>query len=131
MIPRLLLAGVAALAISPGVGFAQTLAKFGTGNRVMTIGDLSEDQALAMLKDRGRVSMSGTLFDTGSAALTSGAGEILFKLARVLKGLPGARLAVAGHIDQSAGGRKHISMNGPRERGPFTQLDRLPAGLRT
>ena len=103
MIRRLLLAGVAALAISPGGGFAQTLGKFGTDNRAMTIGDLSEDQALAMLKDQGRVSMSGTFFDTGSAALTSGAGEVLFKLAKVLEGLPGARLAVVGHTDNVGG----------------------------
>lgn len=103
MIPRLFLAGVAALAISPGGGFAQTLGKFGTDNRAMTIGDLSEGQALEMLKDQGRVSMSGTFFDTGRAALTSGAGEVLFKLAKVLEGLPGARLAVVGHTDNVGG----------------------------
>ena len=101
MIPRLFLAGVAALAISPGVGFAQSLAKFGTDNRAMTIGDLSESQALTMLKDQGRVSMSGTFFDTNSAALISGANEVLFKLARVLEGLPGTRLAVVGHTDNT------------------------------
>jgi hypothetical protein len=36
MLPRLFLAGVAVLAISPGDGFAQTLAKF--GSRIATEG---------------------------------------------------------------------------------------------
>lgn len=101
MIPRILLTGAAALALAAGSLSAQTSTKFGTDNRSMTLGDISEDQALATLKDHGRVSMSGAFFATGSADLTSGAGEVLSKLAKVLESLPGARLAVVGHTDNT------------------------------
>lgn len=98
---RLLLAAVAALSLMAGGGVAQTVTKFGTDNRAMTIGDLSEEQALAALKERGRVSMSGTFFGSNSAALTANAGEVLFRLANVLGKLPNARLAVVGHTDNT------------------------------
>lgn len=62
MIQKLLLTGVAVLALSAGAGLAQTSAKFGTDNRAMTIGDLSDNQALATLRTHGRVSMSGAFF---------------------------------------------------------------------
>jgi outer membrane protein OmpA-like peptidoglycan-associated protein len=51
------------------------------------------------LKSDGRVSMSGTLFESDSAKLTDASGVVLAKLAVSLTQLPDAKLAVVGHTD--------------------------------
>ncbi|MCP4386614.1 MAG: OmpA family protein [Hyphomicrobiales bacterium] len=82
------LAGIV-LATSPALAQSESIAA------------LPVEGIVAALQNNGRVSMSGTHFESDSADLLEGSGIVLAKLAESLGQLPDARLAVIGHTDST------------------------------
>ncbi|WP_299354298.1 OmpA family protein [uncultured Shimia sp.] len=123
---RLLLSGAAAIALMCGAVSAQTMSKYGTDNRWRAIGELTDAQLGAVLHANGRVSMSGTFFASDSATLSDGANEVLFKLARVLEGMPDARLAVVGHTDSTGDFSSNLELSQTRAQAVVDALVAAP-----
>lgn len=103
-----------ATTLMPTSSSAQFLAKYGTDNRAMGIGELTDAQIVEALKTRGRVSMSGTFFETDSTELNSSAPEVLFKLASAMNGHPKLRLAIVGHTDSTGDFDYNIALSNKR-----------------
>ena len=67
--------------------------------QMKSISSMPVDDIVKALKSEGRVSMSGTVFESDSAKLTVASSGVLAKLADSMTQLPAARLAVVGHTD--------------------------------
>lgn len=93
---------VSALAISAALiatgASAQAVANF-TDNRAMAIGELTDARVMEVLREEGKVAMSGQFFETDSTELSSDASVILFKLASAMDIHQDVRLAIVGHTD--------------------------------
>ena len=120
MISNNLVSAIAAAALlaittfAPSTGSAQFLSKYGTDNRAMGIGELTDAEIVDALKTEGRVSMSGAFFETDSAELNSSAPEVLFKLASAMNGHPKLRLAIVGHTDSTGDFDYNIALSNKR-----------------
>jgi outer membrane protein OmpA-like peptidoglycan-associated protein len=108
--------------MAPADAGAQALAEIGTDNRGQAMGDLTDAQIAEALRAEGRVTMSGTFFETDSAQLIDGAQEVLFKLAKSLEQMPDVRLAVVGHTDGTGDFAYNVDLS---ERRAQTVLDTL------
>jgi len=80
--------------------FAQSVPNF-TNNRAQAIGEMTDARVMEVLREDGKVSMSGAFFEHDSATLNSSAPLVLFKLAKAMEGEPDVRLAIVGHTDST------------------------------
>lgn len=79
---------------------AQSVPNF-TNNRAQAIGELTDARVVEVLREDGKVAMSGAFFEHDSATLNNSAPLVLFKLAKALEGEPDVRLAIVGHTDST------------------------------
>lgn len=101
---------------------AQSVPQLGMDANTQAIGDMSEAQVLEALRSDGRVAMSGAFFETDSATLSPNAGNVIAKLAGVLKLLPEARLAVVGHTDNTGDFARNRALSEQRAQAVVSAL---------
>jgi outer membrane protein OmpA-like peptidoglycan-associated protein len=77
---------------------------------------------IAALENEGRVSMSGTHFESDSAELLDGSGSVLAKVAESLVQLPDARLAVVGHTDSTGDFVSNVDLSERRAQAVINAL---------
>ena len=117
--------GIVLLAACAVLGLAgcETMGKFGRTSSV-DVSETSPEEIKKALDRDGRVSLSGVLFETGSARLTAVGKEQTTQLAEVLKNNPSLKVAIVGHTDSTGTFQNNLSLSRRRAQGMVNSLVR-------
>jgi outer membrane protein OmpA-like peptidoglycan-associated protein len=119
-------------AIVFGIAFAlsgcSTTGKIGQMSKFDITKASTEDIADALKKD-GRVAISGgILFQTDSAKLAPGAGDLVTRLADVMKKNPNLKVAVVGHTDNTGDFKYNLQLSERRAKAFVDALVKAGVG---
>jgi outer membrane protein OmpA-like peptidoglycan-associated protein len=113
---RLLICGLFTAALLTGLppALAQT--------QTMSISTMPIADVVAALNSKGRLSMSGALFESNDHNLTASSADVIAKLAESLKQLPEAKVALVGHSDSTGDFAYNVDLSARRAQSVIEAL---------
>ncbi|MCP4073914.1 MAG: OmpA family protein [Hyphomicrobiales bacterium] len=113
---RIIIGSLVAAGLLTGLppAFAQT--------QTMSISTMPIADIVAALNTKGRLSMSGALFESNDHNLTAASSDVLAKLAESLNQLPDAKVALVGHSDSTGDFAYNVDLSARRAQSVIEAL---------